>query len=143
MSTRADIMAAIKTCLESITTDNGFALSVVEVRRGLSLPEEFAQRPALAFFSINRPRKDQTNEQSEALLEFVIQGFADAPNGNFTTFDALMAAVEKALMTAAYNPYREDTKIDNTASYEGGSSDPVGIFDMHGRIFYEYQMASP
>lgn len=143
MSTRATIMAALKTCLESITTGNGFALTVAEVRRGLSLPEDFPERPALAFFSISRPRIDQTNEHSEATLHFVVQGFADAPAGNFTTFDALMAAVETALMTLAYNPYREDTKIGELNTYEGGASDPVGIFDMHGTIFYEYEFSSP
>ncbi len=143
MSGRSSILAALDTCLKAITVANGFGVTVATVKRGLHLPEELPERPALAYFSTQRDREDITNAQAEAVLRVTIAGLADAPAADFSTFDALLAAVESALMIPARNPYWETTHVKQARTYEGGSSDPIGIFELDLEITYQYALAVP
>lgn len=143
ISTRREILSALKTCLEGITTDNDYQVTVAEVKRGIHFVDDMRNRPGLCFWSDKGPRRDETNEQSERDLHIWIWGYVDVQPGNYDELDKLVADVETRLMTRSAWAYRDDTKIGELNTYEGGASDPVGVFEMEVTVNYEYRMDSP
>lgn len=138
---------ALKTCLEGITTGNGYALTVNEVRRGIHFEDEMPNRPALGFSNINSRRVDLamggTSGYSERVLVILIYGYVDIQPNNYDNLDDLMQAVEQRLNTDAAWAYREFTDIKDFTVYEGGAHDQLGYFDMEIEVSYQHTVASP
>ena len=144
VSNRETVLDSIKTTLESITTANGFNVTVAEVRRGAHTPDSFNQFPALALLNVTREREDFTGKQALATLHLRIFGYVkvDAP-GDYTELDKLLADVETALMSRTYNSYRSEADVGTVQVYEGGAHDPDGAFVMEATVEYEYEMTDP
>lgn len=147
ISNRATILSDVKGALESISTSNGFKSNVAKVLRGIHGEESFAgSMPGLAMWCEKGPRITMSQGGfSERKLRIHIWGYVpvDAAAGDYDALDKLEADVEKALMTPAYNSHWQWTEIGDTAYYEGGVEDPIGIFDMVVEIAYNYAWASP
>jgi hypothetical protein len=145
-SNRADILGTVKTALQSITAKNGFRSTVDTVLRGIHTEDEFSGRmPGLCFWNERGPRRNMAQGKSERTLVIHVWGYvkAEGVSGDYDALDNLVADVEQALMTPAYNPYWDFTEIGETTYYEGGAADPIGIFEMMVEISYNYDFASP
>jgi len=146
ISSRATILEDLKATLESITTGNGFQCTVAKVLRGIHTEDEFSGKmPGLCFWNERGPRRNMAAMKSERTLVIHIWGYvkADGISGDYEALDKLVADVEKALMTPAYNSYWEFTEVNESTYYEGGAADPIGIFEMIVEISYNYDFASP
>jgi len=146
MSTRSDYLAAIVSCMESITTDNGFDTDVKKVLRGIRSREDFSgQLPGIAIWNERAPREESSFSESVRFLAVHIWGFieVDAVGNDYSALDALIADVEKALMTEKYNANWARTAIGDLMIYEGGADDSFGEFDMVLQYAYEYEYTNP
>lgn len=142
-ATRETILDALYTCLAGITTANGYAIGVEQVKRGIHMPDQMPNRPSLGYSNTRATRRDFAAGQSERELTILIYGYVDVTPGVYDNLDDLMQAIEQRLMTSSAWAYQADTFIDEFNIYEGGVHDPVGYFDMSVRVQYEYAMASP
>jgi|GEM_PF-3060748 len=142
-SNRETILKALKTCLEGVTVANGYAIGVNEVKRGIHLPDEMPNRPALGFTNTKLMRKDLAGGWAERELSILIYGYVDIQPGDYDNLDDLMQAVEQRLMSSTAWSYYAFTFIDDGTVYEGGAHDPVGYFDIQVRIQYEYDVEYP
>lgn len=140
---RETILDALLTCLQGITTANGYAIEVKEVKRGVHFEDAMVNRPALGFTNTNAARTESSFGRSERVLTVLIYGYVDCQPGNYDPLDDLMQAVEQRLNTAAAWAYREFTDIRNYTIYEGGAHDRLGYFDMEVRISYTHAWATP
>ena len=143
---RETILDALKTCLEGITTANGYAIQVAEVRRGIHFEDDMLNRPCLGFANTKIERKEHAFAQSGRELNVLIYGYVDVePHSasGYDPLDDLMQAVETRLMTGSAWSYWEFTDIRNFTIYEGGAHDKLGYFDMEVIIEYQYALASP
>lgn len=140
---RETILDALYTCLAGITTANGYAIQVGEVKRGLHLAEDMPNRPALGYSNTRSVRRDFAAGQSERDLHVLVYGYVDCQPGVYDNLDDLIQAVEQRLMTSSAWAYRDDTHISGYTIYEGGAHDQLGAFEMEIVIQYEHALASP
>lgn len=145
MSTRKTILDSIKTWLEAITTGNGYNITVAEVRRGIHFEGDLPNRPALCFWNDKGPKEDLAGGQCRRTLHLWIWGYIDIQPDNYDNLDNLVEDVEACLNDshADWPPGVTEVEITDAAYYEGGASDPAGIFEMEASIVYEYDRSSP
>lgn len=135
----------LKTLLEAITVANGYQSTVAEVKRGIHYVGDMPNRPGLCFWNDKGPKKDLAGEQCERVLHVWIWGYVDIQPGDYDALDAIVSDVEKCLNTSleSWSSSVTESKVIDTTYYEGGVSDPIGIFEMEAEITYEYDRASP
>jgi len=142
-SQRETILKALKTCLEGITTENGYALSVQQVRRGVHLAKEMSNRPALGVTGLRTRRAEGGSGTSQKTLQAMIYGYIDLQPDDYDPLDDLIQAVETRLMTPAAWSYYGWTDIREIVTYEGGIQDRMGYFDMELEITFFHGWAAP
>lgn len=140
---RETILDALYTCLAGVTTANGHPITVNEVRRGIHLPEEMPNRPALGYTNTKATRVEGDFANSMRVLDVLIYGYVDVQPGNYDNLDDLMQGVEQRLMTASAWTYKSGTNIKSYTIYEAGAHDPIGYFDMEVEITYFHARATP
>lgn len=99
---REELLAALKTRLASITTANGYAISVNKVTRGLVHPDKLnaSEMPALYIAGANETRKNITHTNYNSRMEVVVVGYIN--NGESQEklqqdLNALIGAVTESL----------------------------------------------
>ncbi len=142
-SGRETILKALKTCLEGITTANGYLIGVEEVRRGIHFEDNMMNRPALGFTCTKSSRKELSFGRSQRELIILIYGYIDVQPGNYDDLDDLIKQIEGRLMTESSWRFRQWTNITDYTIYEGGVHDNLGYFDMELRVTYDYVWANP
>ena len=135
--TRSGIIANLVSCLSGIATNEGFATTPREVKRGIHLAEEMNDLPALSIFNEKVETEDLTNATAERVLVMHIWGAAKAPHGDYTQMDQLMSDCLQALSRPDLNPHRDETIVTRLEVYEGGAGDPLGLFDLELKVSYE------
>lgn len=140
--TRQQIIAEIMTCLAAIGPDKGFAVSPQTLRRGTHLASQAGAYPALTLFNQRAATIEQTGTHVERILTFHLWGATHAPHDDYSQLDALAAACVTALGSPALNPHWERTSVRALEIYEGGASDPLGLFDLVFDLTYESPLAT-
>ncbi len=135
--TRATIISDLMTCLTTMAPEYGPYVAAARVERGIRLASEMPERPALALFNERVETKDLAADQAERVLIMHLWGAADAPEGTYGELDQLAASCVGALADPALNPHWSRTSCGAIEVYEGGASDPIGMFDMELRVTYE------
>jgi hypothetical protein len=140
VSTRRDILVALKTGFESITLANGFQSEVAEVKRGQYHFIDFSIRPAISYTNYEIPNTEYTSAHEEKALKIMIWGYVDVDGTGqaVDNLDALIADVHKMLASSIYNPYAVDTHEKNIFPYEGGVQYNFGMFEMEIEINFEH-----
>lgn len=138
MSTRNDILNQLKTDLKTkITVANGYKIDVVDVRRGIYLPEDIPDRPAIAFwcYADNVQEHLMDRKQLRNLLVYVY-GYTrmDGADG-VDSIHELAEAVDIFLFSYDWS-YGSSTLVGNMTIYEGGVQDPESIFELELEIKY-------
>lgn len=143
---RKTVLDFLKDLLEGITELNGYQTTVAEVKRGIHLSDEMPNKPALCFWNDKALKTDQAGEKCEKALHIWMWGYVDVQPGNYDTMDALECDVEKALnSTPVENWPASVIEVDagNITTYEGGASDPLGMFEMELVITFQYDRSQP
>ena len=135
--TRAQIIDDLMDCLTDMGPANGQKLAANEVERGIHLAEQFNDLPALSLFNERVETIDSTDQTSERKLIMHVWGYASAANNDFSQLDDLAESVLDALGDKDLNPHWQATTCGNLEVYEGGSADPLGIFDLEMTVDYE------
>jgi hypothetical protein len=143
-SGRETIIKALKTCLEGITTTNGYAIEVKTVKRGMRAEADLEVRPALA---INQQTIVQEifsqGGYSEKTIMTTIAGWVDHDEDNFDNVDDLIQAVEQRLFTPAAWPYYGWTEITGIRISENGVQDMLSYFEIDVSIKDHHAWADP
>ena len=144
-TSRKSILDDLKTWLEAITVANGYQTTVAEVKRGIHYADDMQNRPSLCFWNDKGPKKDLAGEQCERVLHIFIWGYIDIQPGTYDNLDGLVSDVEACLNGSRANWDSSITQVDvgDSTYYEGGVTDPIGIFEMEAEIYYEYDRADP
>ena len=145
MSNRKTILDDVKAWFEAITTTNGYATTVAEVRRGIHQAEDMPNRPAISFWNDRGIKTDLAGEVCQRILHLFVWGYIDIQPGVYDNLDNLVADVETCLNDSRANWDASVTEVDvkDITYYEGGASDPIGMFEMEVDIYYEYDRDAP
>lgn len=135
--TREQIITNLMACLAGISPAAGFTSQVRELRRGIHLAEELNDLPGLCLFNQRIQARDFALAVSERSLVMHLWGVVRAAHGDYQALDALAADCVRALQGEAFNPHWQSTHLGNLEVYEGGASDPLGIFDLEFTVSYE------
>lgn len=139
MTTRAGILAALKTALEQITKANGFQTDVRTVRRGAYAPDRMSPRPAICVYSLEREQQDLTGGDAESIMSVGIDGWMDLRDEDFAPLDNFAADAQALLMSQTRNPYRTETSIKKVLYLEMVTERTVG-FAMEVEVKYEHTL---
>jgi hypothetical protein len=135
--TRQEIIEDLMECLGAIGPDNHFSLQPQTLRRGIHLASQAGALPALTLFNQRVATLEQTGTNVERTLTFHLWGATQAPHDDYSDLDALAAACVNALNNPAFNPHWDRTSVRSLEIYEGGASDPLGLFDLVFDLTYE------
>ncbi len=135
--TRQQIIADLMTCLAAIKPANGFSLTPQSLRRGLHLASQASAFPALSLFNERVTTVEETGGAAERVLTLHLWGAARAPQDDFSQLDNLAAACVEALNRPDLNPHWQSASIERIDIYEGGASDPLGLFDLVFSLRYQ------
>jgi len=133
------ILIALKTALLTILTANGYATDIAMVTEEPALISDIPDKPALAFWSDSRVRKNFAYSTSESELHIWIWGYVETQEGVYTKVRELMADVEKVLDSWTYDEF---TDLKNTTKYFGGLN-LISLFEMELVVSYRYAFGSP
>lgn len=145
MSIRSDIIADIKTTLETITVTNGYNNTVKLVSERLKIPDELHadEFPALFIVDSNEVKKDNDVDELKNELSIIITGYVKDSNNPTPVLRTLLDDVEKALSVdrfrggLAINTLPADIKTDN------GTLLPYAVFDFTFNIIYFQKYGTP
>ncbi len=135
--TRQQIIADLMACLATLRTDPAFGGRLRELRRGIFLAEELNDLPGLCLFTERIENREAAAGVAERLLVLHLWGAARAPRGDYAALDALLADCVAVLNRADRNPHWARTRLGAAEVYEGGASDPLGLFDFLLEVTYE------
>lgn len=142
---RKTVLDAFKDWLEGITKANDYQTTVAEVKRGIHVADDMQNRPALCFWNDKGPRDVYVNTEMDRTLHVWLWGYINVQAGDYDNLDALVSDAEKRI-----NAWRDNWPsnvinawIQDSTYYEGGASDPVGMFEMEVFIKYRYTETAP
>lgn len=141
MSTRNDILNQLKEDLKNtITVANGYKMDVVDVRRGIFLPEDIPDRPVIAFwcYGDNVIEHLMNRRQLRVLLVYVYFYERMDGAGGVDSIHELGDAVETFLFSDDWT-YKSSTLVGDMTIYEGGVQDPESIGELELEIKYYRQ----
>lgn len=138
---RAQVIADLMSCLGSITLAAGFSAQPAAVLRGIHLVSELNELPALSMMNHRVEAMDAASGTSERTLLLHIWGAAKAAHSDYGALDNLAESVVAALLSPDHNPHWDRTNLAGMEVYEGGASDPIGLFDLQIRVNYEAALA--
>jgi copper chaperone CopZ len=112
MSTPAEVLAAVKACLEQVP-------GVKLVRRGVPEIATIRPLPALCYYREALQTEQGAGGISECTLKLGVYGVAEVPAASdFSGLDALEDAVVAALLDPQRNPYWAYTTVGETGYLE-------------------------
>jgi len=138
------MLSALKTALESITTDNDFQIDTQEVIEGPTVISDHVNRPSIGIYCDRRERVNSAHGRSRSRLHVWLTGYVDAQPNDFDNIWALSADIERILDDSDYWSYSEFTDVKNFNYYFGGpANDMIGILQVELEIDYFYDFGSP
>ena len=135
--TRARIISDLITCLGAMGPAAGMPLAARQVLRGIHLAEQVNDLPALTLFNERVETKEIGGRVAQRRLVLHVWGYAQATDSDFSAMDSLAESVLMALADPELNPHWDRTTCGDLEIYEGGASDPLGIFDLKVSLDYE------
>lgn len=145
ISKRSAILTDLKTWLEAITVQNGYQSNVKKVRRGISMADDFPERPALGFWSDKEEKEDLAGEMRASRMHVFLWGYVSVEPGNYDALDKLISDVEICIngSRANWDAAIAEIRMGDVSAYEGGVGDPTGSFETEITIDYEYDRGTP
>lgn len=137
MTTRAAVIADLMTCLAGITVENGFAIAPKKLKRGIHLASQASETPALSLFNERVETIETGGDTAERMLVMHLWGAAAANQGDYAQLDLLAAACLTALARPDLNPHWQRTTAQRLEVFEGGSAEPLALFDLEFSLTYE------
>lgn len=137
MTTRAAVIADLMTCLAGITSANGFAITPKKLKRGIHLASQASETPALSLFNERVETIETGGEAAERVMVMHLWGAAAANQGDYAALDLLAAACLTALARPDLNPHWQRTSPQRLEVFEGGSAEPLALFDLEFHLAYE------
>lgn len=138
MSDRNTILRALKEeSQERISYANGYNAEVAESLRGIIMFSDTSIRPCLVVWCrTDTVLQHKQDGKAERVLAVSLIGYMDT--NDLTDSSELHDFAEAVEYFVNYDfSYKDKTLVDDIIVYEGGASDPAGIFEMRIRIFYE------
>ena len=136
---RVTILNNLKSSLQDIRRENGFKSTVDRVQRGIYLPEDISERPAVTIYNTKSTVVSTTFEVAGIRdLEIMITGFTLYGKENPNDLDDLAMDLETFFNSKVYNPYFKWTRIGDIKFYEGPKIDPIGIVELLVYVRYSF-----
>lgn len=138
---RVKILNDLKSALTSIRRENGFRSTCDRIERGIWLPEDISERPAITLYNTDSKIIETTTTfEVSGLreLNIIITGFTLWGKENPNDLDALASDIEDFFNSKTYNPYFSWTQLGDWMFYEGPSVDPIGICQLIVKVKYAF-----
>lgn len=150
MGKRSDIIEKLKTWIESVTVANGYDTTILEVRRGIHSVDDMYNRPAVCLWNLHVERINGFGDTADRKMQVMIWGYIDVKhdsNGDmdYEPLDDFVSDIEKRIDASKsdWEVGTQDIDITEIVIYEGGTSDPIGMFEMTVEITYCYDRSDP
>jgi hypothetical protein len=120
---------------DKIQPSSDYSTTIAEVRRGIALGDEFIMKPALSVWCYHDTTDGQFAGRDDRTLHIYIYGYVDADGVNVDNIHNVLDDVLYFLQNDF--TYKDDVYVGDAVVYEGGVSDPNGIFELEIQIKYE------
>lgn len=146
MSTRNDILEGIKTCLENITTTNGFNLNVKDVVRRFVFFDQVSSFPYLMVLGGDEPFEDTFGSKTLSRLRVRVMGYAKSAQEPEKEQCKLIDDVITCLNNSTYNSKIGSMRPLGIETDEGMlhvAGEGVSMFILNLEMTYQYERSNP
>lgn len=146
MSTRNTVLDGFKSCLQNITTANGFNTNVLTVERKFLFFDKVANYPSLMVLGGPERYDDELGPDTFSYLTIRIIGYTKDTKEPEVASSALIGDVLKCLDNDSYNSFKSKMRILDVDTDEGmihDLSEGIAMFVLSVEVLYKFARSAP